>query len=169
MKVKIITFSTIILFALGIVSCTTNSSKSKNTEPVVIDFSQPRVAEQANDASDALQKSEKLVVEKDSVYRFVEIQPAFNGGLEVMLDFISTNIHYPEDAKIQQLSGDVICQFVVEQDGSITNIEIRKGISQSLDAEAIRVIQLMPKWNPGKLSGETVRTMYSLPIKFKLE
>jgi len=98
----------------------------------------------------------------------VETQPEFPGGEEAMMKYIQKTIRYPEEAvqKIEQ--GRIYIQFVVEVDGSLSEISVARGVSPSLDEEAMRVISLMPKWIPGTLNGEKVRVKYTVPIYFKL-
>lgn len=99
----------------------------------------------------------------------VENMPEYPGGVQAMMQFISDNLQYPKDAQKQAIEGRVICQFVVEKDGSIVEVTIaRSSGNTSLDYEAIRVIQSMPKWKPGVQKGKLVRVRYTLPINFHL-
>lgn len=104
----------------------------------------------------------------NEVYVVVEEMPHFPDGTEALLDYIYRNIKYPADAKKAGIQGRVICNFVVERDGSITDIKVERSINPSLDKEAVRVIGSMPQWNPGKQDGVPVRVKYSLPVTFKL-
>ncbi|MEG1615834.1 MAG: TonB family protein [Bacteroidales bacterium] len=97
----------------------------------------------------------------------VEEPPHFPGGEEKMKEFISVNLKYPEAAKKQGLKGRVILSFSIETDGSIQNIEVIRGINPSLDKAAIKVVESMPKWVPGKEKSKSVKTRYTLPIDFK--
>lgn len=103
----------------------------------------------------------------DSIYNIVEHQPQYHGGIDAELAFIAKNIRYSKDARNKGKKGHVIIQYVVEKDGSITNIHIVKSLYPSLDAEAIRIIALMPKWEPGRMHGKAVRCKYTLPVNFK--
>jgi TonB family protein len=104
--------------------------------------------------------------DQDDVFVFVEVQAEFPGGEEARFKFLQQNIIYPEIAKEQNEKGTVYLKFVIEKDGSITNVTIMRGVSPSIDAEAIRVIQMMPKWKPATQRGKEVRVWFNLPIKF---
>lgn len=111
----------------------------------------------------------RAVPEKEGeVFVVVEEPPLFQGGDEARIRFISENIKYPEDARIKGIQGTVFVTFVIETDGSVTNVRILRGIGGGCDEEAIRVVENMPKWNPGKQRGENVRVMFNMPIKFAL-
>ena len=113
--------------------------------------------------------AQKTVVSqsKQNVYDTVEQMPEFPGGMPAMIEFLQTNLKYPSDAKKQNVGGRVLVMFVVETDGSISNVRLAKKVFPSLDAEAVRVVKAMPKWNPGKEKGKPVRVNFSLPIVFK--
>jgi Ca-activated chloride channel family protein len=115
--------------------------------------------------------SEPFVVaeEKSLIFSHVEVMPIFPGGDAAMLKFITDNIVYPPEMVQQGVTGRVILRFVVTEDGSITDIEILKGVNPLLNAEAIRVVKLMPKWLPGRQNGNPARVYYTLPIWFKLQ
>jgi protein TonB len=103
------------------------------------------------------------------IYEFVEKAPTFPGGDAGMIAFIQANLRYPENSIENNEQGKVYVYFIIESDGSISNITIARGVSPSIDAEAIRVIKLMPKWNPGLEKGRPVRTRMMLPVVFKLQ
>ena len=84
------------------------------------------------------------------------------------MKYLSMNVRYPEVAQKAGLQGRVVVQFVVEADGSISNANVQRGVSEELDTEAIRVIEKMPKWTPGMQNGKAVRVKYSIPISFRL-
>ena len=115
--------------------------------------------------------AQKTVVSQknEKVFDVVEQMPEYPGGMQALFEFLKENIKYPEDAQKQKVEGRVIATFVVETDGSISNIEVVKHAFPSLDAEAVRVIQAMPKWTPGKQSGKVVRVKYTIPINFSLK
>jgi protein TonB len=81
---------------------------------------------------------------------------------------LSESVKYPKEASKDGIQGRVVVQFVVEKDGSISEVEVIKKVNEHLDAEAVRVVNAMPKWKPGKQKGETVRVKYTLPISFRL-
>ena len=107
--------------------------------------------------------------QKEEPFNVVEDMPAFPGGMEAMIQFISSNIKYPADAKKQKVDGRVLVNFVVEKDGSITEVKVIKPAFPSLDAEAIRVVKAMPKWKPGYQNGKAVRVQFTMPINFSLK
>ena len=107
--------------------------------------------------------------QKEDPCNVVEDMPAFPGGMEAMSQFISSNIKYPADAKKQKVDGRVLVKFVVEKDGSITEVKVIKPAFPSLDAEAIRVVKAMPKWKPGYQNGQAVRVQFAMPINFSLK
>ena len=94
--------------------------------------------------------------------------PEFPGGELEMRKFIAENIKYPEEAKAKGLSGKVFVQFVINKEGDVVNAKIARGIDPLLDAEAIRVVQSMPKWTPGSQRGKTVNVSFTVPIEYKL-
>ena len=99
----------------------------------------------------------------------IEDEPQFPGGLDALMKYLSKNIHYPEQAKKDNIQGKVYVTFVVEKDGSINGAKILRGVGGGCDEEALRVVNAMPKWKPGKLQGTPVRVQYNLPIVFKLQ
>ena len=104
----------------------------------------------------------------DSIFDVVEEDPVFPGGEKKLYEFLSKNLRYPEMAKENSIQGKVYVQFVVWKDGSIKDVKIVKGIHKTLDKEAFRVVNKMPKWRPGKQLGKVVNTKFTIPIKFKL-
>jgi TonB family protein len=106
---------------------------------------------------------------QDEVYAFVEQMPEFPGGMDAMLSFIRDGIRYPAMAKEAGVQGKVICQFVIDQDGRISQVKVLRGIGYGCDEEALRVIRSMPAWKPGRQNGQPVRVQYNLPIAFKLQ
>lgn len=105
----------------------------------------------------------------EEIFVVVEENPEFPGGMSALMKFLGDNIKYPVIAQENGIQGRVITTFVVERDGSITDAQIVRGVDPSLDKEAIRVIQTMPKWKPGKQRGSTVRVRYTLPVVFRLQ
>jgi len=95
--------------------------------------------------------------------------PSFPGGDADLFKFLSNNVKYPVIAQENGIQGRVICQFVVNKDGSIVDVEVVRAVDPSLDKEAIRVIKSMPNWTPGKQRGKSVRVKYTLPVNFKLQ
>ena len=105
----------------------------------------------------------------EEIFVVVEEQPEFPGGNTAMMKFLSDNIKYPVIAQENGIQGRVITNFVVERDGSITDVQVVRGVDPSLDKEAIRVIQSMPKWKAGKQRGSAVRVRFTLPVVFRLQ
>ena len=104
----------------------------------------------------------------DDVFMVVEETPEFPGGTVALLEYLRTNIKYPQDCRENHIQGRVLVTFIVETDGSITNANVVRGVDPSLDAEALRVILGMPYWKPGKQRGNAVRVQYTVPINFRL-
>ena len=107
--------------------------------------------------------------EEQVIHIRVEKMPEFPGGQEALNRFLVRNIKYPLLAQENGIQGRVVRQFVVNSDGSIVDISVVRGVEESLDKEAIRVIKSMPKWTPGRQGGKSVRVKYTLPIRFKLQ
>lgn len=108
--------------------------------------------------------------EEEVVFVVVESMPEFPGGQQALFKYLGDNVKYPVIAQENGIQGRVICQFVVNKDGSIVDIEVvRSGGDPSLDKEAVRVIKSMPKWKPGKQRGKPVRVKFTLPVNFKLQ
>ena len=103
------------------------------------------------------------------VYEIVEQIPEYPGGLTALMNYLRTNTRYPAAAQKAGIEGRVIVSFIVEPNGSVSNVEIVRSVDTDLDQEALRVVRQMPKWKPGKHDGSTVRFKYHLPIKFILE
>jgi len=106
--------------------------------------------------------------DSDLVFIGVERQAQFPGGFDKMYKFIEKNLKYPPAAKRMGIEGKVFVKFIIERDGSITNISIEKGISGDCDKEAFRLVSVMPKWVPGEQRGQKVRSYYTLPVRFRL-
>ena len=107
--------------------------------------------------------------EENKVFDVVEQMPSFPGGMPALMQWLSQNIKYPVIAAENGVQGRVIVQFVVEKDGSVTDVHVAKSVDPSLDKEATRVVKAMPKWNPGKQNGSAVRVKYTVPVMFKLQ
>ena len=119
--------------------------------------------------TEAVQPQTLEYVPPQDIFTVVEEQPLFPGGDEARIEFLMRNIKYPESAKDIGIQGKVYLSFVVETDGSISQIIVLRGIGGGCDEEAIRVVSMMPKWEPGKQRGKPVRVQFNLPIKFTLQ
>ena len=116
------------------------------------------------------EKQQKETPQKEEViFRVVEQMPEFPGGMQKALEFLGKNIKYPVAAQEAKIEGRVIVQFVVGRDGSVTDVKVMRGVNPELDAEAVRVVSIMPKWNPGKQRGKAVAVKYTMPIMFRLQ
>lgn len=107
--------------------------------------------------------------EEQQIFQVVEEMPEFPGGMAECLKFLAKNIKYPTIAQENGVQGRVIVQFVVNRDGSIVDPVVMRSVDPYLDKEALRVIQMMPKWKPGKQRGKAVRVKYTVPVTFKLQ
>ena len=104
----------------------------------------------------------------DMVFDVVEVMPQFPGGQIAMLKYIMENIKYPEQAMKEGIQGRVAVRFIVEKDGSISDVKPVLSVHPLLNKEAVRVVKSMPKWSPGKHNGKPVRVRFNLPVMFKL-
>lgn len=109
------------------------------------------------------------VVEEEEIFVFVEEYPSYPGGEEALYKYLGENIQYPDVARDNNITGTVVIRFVVEKDGSITKAAIAREIGGGCGKEALRVVNSMPKWKPGKQSGKAVRTEFTLPVQFQLD
>ena len=112
---------------------------------------------------------EEEEVEEQQIFQVVEEMPEFPGGMGECMKFLSKNIKYPTISQENGVQGRVIVQFVVNRDGSIVDPVVVRGVDPYLDKEALRVIQMMPKWKPGKQRGKAVRVKYTVPVMFRLQ
>lgn len=102
------------------------------------------------------------------VFTMVDTPPFFPGGDDARIQFLSENINYPDSARIKGIEGTVLATFVVERDGTLSDVKILKGIGGGCDEEVLRVIKAMPRWNPGIQRGKPVRVQFNMPLKFSL-
>ena len=105
---------------------------------------------------------------QERVFDVVEGMPQYPGGIPQMMKFIISNIKYPKDAIKKGMQGAVVVQFVVEPDGSVSNVHVVRSVFPSLDTEAVRMVKAMPKWSPGMQNGKPVRVRFNVPIRFSL-
>ena len=112
---------------------------------------------------------EEEEVEEQQIFQVVEEMPEFPGGMGECMKFLGKNIKYPTISQENGVQGRVIVQFVVNRDGSIVDPVVVRGVDPYLDKEALRVIQMMPKWKPGKQRGKAVRVKYTVPVMFRLQ
>ena len=150
-------------------------------EVEVLNVVEDNVETESNDINTEDDKETEVVIaapveapveeeEEEVVFVVVESMPEFPGGQQALFKYLSDNIKYPVIAQENGIQGRVICQFTVNKDGSIVDIEVvRSGGDPSLDKEAVRVIKTMPKWKPGKQRGKPVRVKFTVPVSFKLQ
>ena len=133
--------------------------KQADLEEVVVVAYGPKEDSNAN-ATDA---------KSGTALKVAEVMPKFPGGIPGLMQYLARNIKYPTIAQKNKEQGRVILQMIVGKDGSISNIKVLRSISPLLDAEAIRVVSTMPKWEPGQQGGQAIAVEYTLPIVFKLQ
>lgn len=114
-------------------------------------------------------KAEPKPEVENKVFDVVEVMPSFPGGAAALMKYLNDNIKYPVVAQENGVQGRVVISFVVEKDGSITDVKVAKSVDPSLDREAQRVVKGMPHWIPGKQNGSAVRVKYTVPVTFRLQ
>lgn len=145
----------------------------------IIDIRENKEDIQTKDFNSEDDKNKKVVIqapiaapvedpEESRIHVVVERMPEFPGGEAAMNQFINRTIRYPVIAQENGIQGRVVVQFVVNTDGKIVDVEVVRGVEESLDKEAVRVVKAMPPWNPGRQGGKNVRVKYTLPIRFRI-
>uniref|UniRef100_UPI003D7FCE16 energy transducer TonB n=1 Tax=Pedobacter sp. TaxID=1411316 RepID=UPI003D7FCE16 len=111
-----------------------------------------------------------IAIADETIYttEFLEVYPEFNGGMKAWAKFIQRNLNYPDMAQDQGIQGKVFISFVIEKDGSVSDVTLIRGIGAGCDEEAIRVIKKSPKWKPGRQNNQNVRVRYQMPLSFTL-
>lgn len=105
----------------------------------------------------------------DKVYDVVEVMPEYPGGMQALFEYMGTNVKYPKEAEKQKIEGQVVVGFIVEKDGSISEIHTMTPVHPLLDKEAERLVAGMPKWKAGLEKGKPVRVSFAIPVSFKLK
>jgi len=146
------------LLVAGNISCSQDASQTEDAKDEVVAPVSPEAKEAPADST-----------AKEEVFMVAEQMPEYPGGMKEMLKFLQENVKYPENAMKNNVQGRVIVQFVVEKDGTPTEFKVLRSVDPDLDAEALRVLQTMPKWKPGMQRGEVVRVKYTVPVSFKLQ
>ena len=147
-------------------------SQTELTETkVAISIADVKGNDEANgkDIADLKQVVTQAEPEPEKVFDMVEQMPTFPGGQQELMSYLGKNIKYPTIAQENGTQGRVIIQFVVERDGSITDVRVARGVDPYLDKEAVRVVKSMPKWIPGKQNGKAVRVKFTVPVMFRLQ
>lgn len=150
--------------------------KDPGTKTVKGDPNAKQVIDADNAKPGAFDDERKSVIvepkkeDENKIFRVVEQNPEFPGGLSAMMAFLRDNIKYPAAARENGLQGKVFIQFVVEKDGSITAVKVIKdNVGGGAGIEAQRVVKMMPNWKPGRQNGKSVRVQYTLPVNFQLQ
>ena len=125
--------------------------------------------EQAVEENTVEQAPEEPVPETKKVYESVEQMPEFPGGVEGLMRYLQQNVQYPPTAIKNNVQGRVIVQFIIDETGQVGDVEVVRSVSEEVDAEAVRVVKSLPKFEPGRQDGEAVAVWYTLPISFKLQ
>ena len=143
----------------------------KYTIPVMFRLSSPdgEVKEVKNQEGETVGVGTQAKVDENGIHMVCEEMPEFPGGMRECMNFLGKNVKYPATAQEKGIQGRVIVQFVVNRDGSIVEPKVVRGVDPELDAEALRVISIMPKWKPGKQKGEAVRVKYTIPVMFRFQ
>ena len=146
------------LLVAGNISCSQDASQTEDAKEEVVAPVSPEAKEAPADST-----------AKEEVFMVAEQMPEYPGGMKEMLKFLQENVKYPENAMKNNVQGRVIVQFVVEKDGTLTEFKVARSVDPDLDAEALRVLQTMPKWKPGMQRGKIVRVKFTVPVSFKLQ
>ncbi len=125
----------------------------------------PAMAQNTKKANGGMKSPPQQV---NGVYNLVDDQPAFPGGGNAFMKYLAKNVKYPHTDIDNNVQGRVVAQFVVEKDGSLTEIKAVRAPSKAMADEAIRVLKKSPKWKPGKVNGKAVRALYTVPVSFTL-
>ena len=125
--------------------------------------------EQAIEESTVEQAPEEPVPEPKKIYESVEQMPEFPGGVEGLMRYLYQNIQYPPMAAQNNIGGRVVLQFVIDETGQVGDVKVVRSVSEEIDAEAVRVVKSLPKFEPGRQNGEPVAVWYTLPVMFKLQ
>ena len=142
------------------------ATENENTTPVVAETTEPIMAETTTPTE--VKPEVSLPANNDSIYNIVEENAQFPGGDMAMYKWIANHLQYSEECRAKSIQGRVMIQFVVNKDGSISDIKVLKSPHSLLSKEAIRVVNAMPFWKPAKVKGEVVRSSFRLPINFRL-
>jgi len=145
-----------------------NSTTRTGTPDIIIKSPKTEISKQATESEVITAKKDDADNETSSVFIAVEKVPQFPGGIDAFYRYLSKNIRYPAAMRDAGVQGKVIVSFVVERDGSLTDLRVTRGVAADIDMEALRVIQESPKWTPGIQNGRPVRVAYSVPIAFNL-
>lgn len=165
-----------LVFSILLSSCHSNDNADSNgaaatvTDSVVVT---PDSVSSRSHQSDFVTSSAAPVGDQvkkiDSVYTSVEESAEFPGGLDKKMAFLAKNLRYPAEARANNVQGRVVVQFIVEKDGSLTDVHVVRGLGSGTDQETIRVFRASPRWKPGIEKGRPVRQLYTMPVNFTLQ
>lgn len=128
----------------------------------------PEMLPEIEEHNDPISSVEMTKHQEDSVFRIVEQLPEYPGGISEFMKWLTKNLQYPTTAQRMKMQGKCVVSFIVNKDGSVSDIKVEKPLNQFCDGEAMRVMRKMPKWKPGHMKGEVVRTKIEIPIVFKM-
>ena len=147
-------------------------SEMQSPEPAIVEAEAltdvPEAEEQAIEENTVEQAPEEPVPEPKKIYKSVEQMPEFPGGAEGLMKYLQENIKYPPEAAKNNIGGRVVLQFVIDETGQVGDVKVVRSVSEEIDAEAVRVIKTLPKFEPARQDGEPVAVWYTLPVAFKL-
>jgi len=148
------------------ISACNNASTNKDKVEEIVDIND---VESVSASSDKKVTIIKKTEQEDQVFMRVEEMPEFKGGMKQLFSYLSKNTKYPQEALSKNIQGRVIVGFVVNKDGSVSDVKVLRPVNKYLDAEAIRVVSSMPNWKPGKQEDKKVRVSYNVPVNFRLK
>ncbi|MBC9813483.1 energy transducer TonB [Crocinitomicaceae bacterium CZZ-1] len=148
----------------------TTKKYSKQSEPTVIEAPKEEGYQMGDHDPVPPSPPVESTSKQEDTYMIVDESPSFVGGMVQMNQYFAKNMKYPERAIKEEIQGKVYIKFVVEEDGTPTQVKLMKGITDcpECDVEAVRLIKQMPKWEPGKINGKAVKCYYTIPVTFKL-
>ncbi len=153
-------FPVIIIMTAGMMSCSLFKSQPEAATNAAADTEVVEVTTK--------ERSPSNPDTADPIFVIVEESPRFPGGEEARIAYMVENTTYPEEPLKKQIEGVVYVSFVVEKDGSISDVKVLRGIGEACDKEAVRVVQNMPRWEPGRHRGKPVRVRFTMPIRFAI-
>ncbi len=166
-KYKVLLTLPVLLLMIFFVACTKDkesqigSNNPHETEELVV-VAYSETSPSSNESADEMYPD-------NLAYKIVEKMPKYQGGDLELRKFLATNIKYPQEARQSGISGKVYVKFVVNKEGFVENVSIARGVHSSLDDESVRVVKLLPRWEPGEQDGEKVNVWYTVPINFQLQ
>ena len=136
---------------------------------ISISISEKAIAQDVDKEKEAQVSENENIVKEDSIYRVLDPMPGFPGGEDARIKFLAKNMKYPEKAIKEGIQGRVFVSFVIEKNGETSNIKLLRGIGGGCDEEAMRVVSIMPPWEPGLHEGKPVRVQFNMPFLFNLD